>query len=49
MRAVQSGRQAALDGQPVTACPHPRESLLRTAWLLGYRQGSDPDLINESS
>lgn len=34
--ALQDGRQAASSGQPVTECPHPRGSLLRTAWVRGY-------------
>ncbi|WP_257032531.1 Rmf/CrpP fold protein [Streptomyces sp. 1331.2] len=36
MRAVTAGRDAARAGQPVTVCPHPRESLLRLAWVRGY-------------
>ncbi|WP_308222568.1 Rmf/CrpP fold protein [Kitasatospora sp. A2-31] len=36
MRAAAAGRDAARAGWPVTACPHPRESLLRPAWVRGY-------------
>ncbi|MFD7738408.1 Rmf/CrpP fold protein [Streptomyces sp. MJM8645] len=36
VRTVEAGRAAARDGQPVTACPHPRESILRVAWVRGY-------------
>ncbi|MFE7634468.1 Rmf/CrpP fold protein [Kitasatospora sp. NPDC057518] len=36
MRAVASGRDAARSGQPITTCPHPRNSLLRSAWVRGY-------------
>ncbi|MEV7777807.1 Rmf/CrpP fold protein [Kitasatospora sp. NPDC088351] len=36
VRAVAAGRDAARGGQPITACPHPRDSLLRSAWVRGY-------------
>ncbi|WP_371522749.1 Rmf/CrpP fold protein [Kitasatospora sp. NBC_01300] len=36
MRAVEAGRAAARAGQSVTVCPHPRESILRAAWVRGY-------------
>ncbi|MGW2541089.1 Rmf/CrpP fold protein [Kitasatospora sp. NPDC001574] len=36
VRATRAGRDAARAGQPVTACPHPRDSLLRSAWVRGY-------------
>nr|WP_170304786.1 Rmf/CrpP fold protein [Kitasatospora viridis] len=42
MRAIAAGQQAARDGQPVTACPHPRGDLLRTAWVRGYAQAAPP-------
>ncbi|MFF0293157.1 Rmf/CrpP fold protein [Kitasatospora sp. NPDC004614] len=49
VRAAQAGQQAARGGQSVTACPYGRDDLLRTAWLRGYRQGSDPALISDES
>ncbi|WP_158516453.1 Rmf/CrpP fold protein [Kitasatospora sp. MBT66] len=36
VRATRAGRDAARAGQPITACPHSRESLLRSAWVRGY-------------
>ncbi|MEU6238446.1 Rmf/CrpP fold protein [Kitasatospora sp. NPDC047058] len=36
VRAAAAGRDAARAAQPITACPHPRESLLRSAWVRGY-------------
>ncbi len=35
-RAVIEGTEAGRRGDPPTACPHPRTSLLRTAWIRGY-------------
>jgi len=35
-QAVIQGREAATAGEPVTTCPYPRTSLLRTAWVKGY-------------
>ncbi|GLW53963.1 Rmf/CrpP fold protein [Kitasatospora phosalacinea] len=49
VNATQAGQQAARGGQSVTACPYGRDDLLRTAWLRGYRQGSDPALISDES
>jgi ribosome modulation factor len=40
VQALNAGHQAAIDGQPVTACPHPRGSILRTAWVRGYAQAA---------
>ncbi|WP_441251189.1 Rmf/CrpP fold protein [Kitasatospora sp. McL0602] len=42
VRALQDGLRAARVGQSVTACPHPRGSLLRTAWVRGYAQAAPP-------
>ncbi|MGW8988712.1 Rmf/CrpP fold protein [Streptomyces zhihengii] len=39
VRATLDGEDAARDGRPVTACPHPASSLLRTAWVRGYARG----------
>ncbi|MFE7316414.1 Rmf/CrpP fold protein [Streptomyces sp. NPDC057555] len=36
VRAYQAGRDAAQASRPVTACPHPADSLLRLAWVRGY-------------
>jgi hypothetical protein len=41
-RALLAGRTAARTEQPMTACPHPPQTLLRTAWLRGYGQAADP-------
>ncbi|MFI9203327.1 Rmf/CrpP fold protein [Streptomyces sp. NPDC053048] len=37
-RALLAGRAAARAEQPMTVCPHPPRTLLRTAWLRGYGQ-----------
>ncbi|MEV0444512.1 Rmf/CrpP fold protein [Streptomyces spectabilis] len=34
--AIAAGREAGARGESPTACPYPRESLLRTAWIRGY-------------
>ncbi|SCK25543.1 MULTISPECIES: Rmf/CrpP fold protein [unclassified Streptomyces] len=36
--AILSGREAGTRGDPPTACPHPRSSVLRTAWIRGYAE-----------
>ncbi|MGW7197228.1 Rmf/CrpP fold protein [Streptomyces chryseus] len=36
VRAVAEGAEAGRTGQPPTACPYPRTSTLRTAWIKGY-------------
>ncbi|MFJ9869065.1 Rmf/CrpP fold protein [Streptomyces sp. NPDC101165] len=41
-RALLAGRTAARAEQPMTACPHPPRTLLRTAWLRGYGQAAAP-------
>ncbi|WP_445396451.1 Rmf/CrpP fold protein [Streptomyces sp. LE64] len=44
--AVQEGRAAARRADPVTTCPHPATSVLRTAWIRGYaaaRPATAPD------
>ncbi|MFE0877310.1 Rmf/CrpP fold protein [Streptomyces sp. CA-250714] len=38
VRAVTAGREAGRRGDRPTACPHPRDSLLRTAWIRGYAE-----------
>lgn len=38
IRAVVAGRRAGRNGAPVTACPYPATSLLRTAWIKGYTE-----------
>lgn len=46
VQAVNEGAEAGRTGQPPTACPHPRTSLLRTAWIRGYapaRRAYDQD------
>lgn len=46
VRAVTEGDTAGRTGQPPTACPYPRTSLLRTAWIRGYapaRRAAEPD------
>ena len=35
-RAMLEGRKAGQAGKRATQCPHPAESLLRTAWIRGY-------------
>lgn len=35
-RAVGEGAEAGRRGDPPTACPYPRTSLLRGAWVRGY-------------
>ncbi len=40
-RALLAGRAAARAQQPMTACPHPAETHLRTAWLRGYGQDAE--------
>ncbi|QKN87533.1 hypothetical protein SEA_HFRANCETTE_6 [Streptomyces phage HFrancette] len=35
-RAVNEGAEAGRRGDPPTACPYPRTSLLRSAWIRGY-------------
>ncbi|MFE7782044.1 Rmf/CrpP fold protein [Streptomyces nigrescens] len=35
-RAITAGAEAGRRGDPPTACPHPRTSLLRAAWVKGY-------------
>ncbi|NML50546.1 hypothetical protein HHL19_12835 [Streptomyces sp. R302] len=45
-RAVLEGRTAAQEGRPPSACPYPRTSVLRTAWIRGYaaaRPVTEPD------
>jgi ribosome modulation factor len=36
VEAVTKGREAGTAGQEPTACPYPRDSILRTAWVKGY-------------
>ncbi|XXJ55824.1 Rmf/CrpP fold protein [Embleya sp. MST-111070] len=36
---MQAGEKAGADGDPVTVCPYPAGSLLRTAWVRGYARG----------
>ncbi|WND36929.1 Rmf/CrpP fold protein [Streptomyces sp. BB1-1-1] len=43
IRAVVAGRQAGRNGDPVTACPYPATSLLRTAWIKGYTETKPRD------
>lgn len=38
VEAVQAGREAGRRGDHVTACPHPRTSILRRAWVRGYAE-----------
>ncbi|GGR80903.1 hypothetical protein GCM10010252_19270 [Streptomyces aureoverticillatus] len=38
IRATVSGRQAGQGGEPVSACPYPATSLLRTAWIKAYAE-----------
>ncbi|MEU3097207.1 Rmf/CrpP fold protein [Streptomyces sp. NPDC006967] len=38
VRAVEDGRTAGRQGDPLTTCPHPATSLLRTAWIRGYAE-----------
>ncbi|MGW3711354.1 Rmf/CrpP fold protein [Streptomyces albogriseolus] len=40
VRAVEDGRTAGRNGDPLTTCPHPATSLLRTAWIRGYAEQS---------
>ncbi|MFZ3569272.1 Rmf/CrpP fold protein [Streptomyces sp. BH034] len=35
-RAITAGAEAGRRGDPPTVCPHPRSSLLRSAWVRGY-------------
>lgn len=35
-RAVDEGAEAGRRGDPPTACPYSRDSLLRGAWVRGY-------------
>ncbi|MGK3093773.1 Rmf/CrpP fold protein [Streptomyces sp. WAC01490] len=35
-QAVSEGAEAGRRGDPPTACPYPRTSLLRGAWVRGY-------------
>ncbi|MFJ5883468.1 Rmf/CrpP fold protein [Kitasatospora cineracea] len=43
VRAVAAGIEAARDGRPATACPYPRGSLLRSAWVRGYARARPAD------
>lgn len=36
VQALQAGQQSARASEPVTACPHPRGTMLRTLWVRGY-------------
>ncbi|MFE4205369.1 Rmf/CrpP fold protein [Streptomyces goshikiensis] len=36
IRAQQEGAEAARRGDPATACPYGRDSILRTMWIQGY-------------
>ncbi|UNZ18876.1 Rmf/CrpP fold protein [Streptomyces sp. 891-h] len=38
VRAVTDGREAGRRGDRPTACPHPRDSVLRRAWIRGYAE-----------
>ncbi|MEV7991569.1 Rmf/CrpP fold protein [Streptomyces sp. NPDC086077] len=38
IRAVVAGRRAGRNDEPVTACPYPASSLLRTAWIKGHTE-----------
>ncbi|MFE0762615.1 Rmf/CrpP fold protein [Streptomyces sp. NPDC053499] len=38
VRAVTAGREAGRRGDRPTACPHPRDSILRSAWIRGYAE-----------
>ncbi|MGW2497301.1 Rmf/CrpP fold protein [Streptomyces pseudogriseolus] len=37
-KAITAGREAGQQGDHVTACPHPRTSILRRAWFRGYAE-----------
>ncbi|MGF0176710.1 Rmf/CrpP fold protein [Streptomyces sp. Marseille-Q5077] len=37
-RAVEVGREAGRQKEKPTACPYPRSSTLRTAWIRGYAE-----------
>lgn len=41
-RAVEEGRAAGRTGTAPTACPYPRTSLLRAAWIRGYAETRPP-------
>ncbi|WP_078661184.1 Rmf/CrpP fold protein [Streptomyces sp. NRRL B-24484] len=49
VRAAAAGRDAARAGQSVTVCPHPRESLLRLAWVRGYAAERPTFLLAEQN
>lgn len=38
VEALTAGREAGRRGDRVTACPYPRTSLLRRAWIRGYAE-----------
>ncbi|MBI0374735.1 Rmf/CrpP fold protein [Streptomyces himastatinicus] len=38
VKAVETGREAGRNGEQPTACPYPRSSALRTAWIRGYAE-----------
>ncbi|WP_457028099.1 Rmf/CrpP fold protein [Kitasatospora sp. P5_F3] len=40
VQAMQDGIAAAAAGRSVTACPHPRGSMLRTLWVRGYAKAA---------
>ncbi|APD18537.1 hypothetical protein SEA_PICARD_5 [Streptomyces phage Picard] len=42
IRAIVAGRQAGRRGDPVTACPYPPTSILRTPWIRGYAETRRP-------
>ncbi|MFD3829725.1 Rmf/CrpP fold protein [Streptomyces sp. NPDC058621] len=36
VEAHQKGSEAGRRNEPPTACPYPRDTTLRTAWIRGY-------------
>lgn len=36
VKAIAAGNAAGKADLPATACPYPRDSLLRSAWVRGY-------------
>lgn len=39
VKAYTDGHTAGSEGAEPTACPHPRDSLLRSQWIRGYARG----------
>ncbi|WP_371648045.1 MULTISPECIES: Rmf/CrpP fold protein [unclassified Streptomyces] len=44
VRARQAGYTAARAGRPLTDCPHSADSLLRLAWVRGYKAAHPPSV-----